>query len=228
MRWLSVCPDDPYGVDLLLSIYGDRIELRPEYLALRCPNCGKADEEKAVTTFISPEFRVESKRDARRDFLTTTDDFLLVGPRFVEMMREEGIGGYRLVPLPGEERFQLLLPTRVPGDFSRSMLETHIEPEGSWYGGRTILNPSPLPGKATLDHRCICCNRHFETTGFIKTTSMQLPDDPLVLCTPQFNHESDRGNRFKLFCTDTVAGIIRQRKLTGCDFWDADIPKRWP
>ena len=228
MRYFCIYPEDPVGIFFVLSTATDDrgVELRPEYLHLRCSNCGKIDEEVAVTHHLPEDFRIRSKRDATWDVLRTADEFFLVSRRFVDVMEKEGLSGAKLLALPNEKHFMLFIAERVPGRFELSGLRTEASELGSWYGGRrvkTALVPGnrhprrahPLPGKATADQRCVVCGRHFETVGFVESASVTPPNDPRRFFTSSFNHESDRGNRFKVFCSEIVAGILEKHHLTG-------------
>jgi hypothetical protein len=73
----------------------------------------------------------------------------------------------------------------------------------------------PLPGRSTKAGRCTVCKRHFATYGFVDPASLELPKNPRALFSPSFNHESTRGNRFELLCSEVLANLLVKHRLKG-------------
>lgn len=185
-----------------------------EYVDLICPNCGKVDERAAIERFIHPAVRVTSKSDSKRDLIGTEDGFLLVSRRFEELMARQAIRGLQMTPLPGDDRFFLAVPIRVPTDFDRAGLEIH-GPDGG--------TPYRTPGERleTPDHRCIVCGRHYELCLQPMLRAMELPSDPLTLFTSEVRFEKQYGEMTLLFASEHARAILDESGLKGLDFVEA-------
>lgn len=231
LTYVRVVLHDASDIYHLLTdeVEGEPLRWREAYRTLCCGNCGKIDEERALRSYLSPDFRINRKADARRDLLRTWDEVLLVGQRLVELIRREGVSGVELLPLPGDNRFMVMLPERVPADFSRSGLTVVANhATGGWDGGHFLRGRDVRPpGAKTEDGRCIGCRRHFQTLGFIRPDCLTAPVGGLRFFTTSFNHESIRSNRFYLLCTERLADLLLAEKVTGVALKHAGTAKRW-
>lgn len=82
------------------------------------------------------------------------------------------------------------------------------------------------------DGRCAACRRHFATYGFVRASALTPPKRLLAFFTPSFNHESRRGNRFKVYCSEKVIDVLFRTNLAGFRVYATDSntqmsPRNW-
>jgi hypothetical protein len=230
MKYFDLMPADLHAVQpfVLAHEVQDQVVLRPEYNDLRCANCGKLDEELAIDRFISPAVRVETAAARRRDFVPMPYDFTAVSRRFVDFYHSSGMSGLKLYALPGDPDFSLVIAERRPASFDRSTLRIQTPELGAWVGGyvtaecRTRL----LEGECRTPGTCEACQRRFVTSGIVASACIDKPSSPLAWFTTSFNHESERGNRFTLYCSELVANLLSESRLRGAQLTELDAPTR--
>jgi hypothetical protein len=170
------------------------VQLRERYQGLCCPlwRCRKFDELVAIQLGIEPDVKIQS----RSDFLTTNDGLICVSQKVCDVISQHGIVGFRLVKLPGDERYTIGLPSLVA--------ETDLDTSGMEFHGQ-----------------CPNCGRYRETCLCPITKSMKLPTNSRAIICPSVNMESTRGREFWYLTTKEVVDIFRKHKLSGVEYIEA-------
>jgi hypothetical protein len=145
---------------------GQPLGYRAEYQALRCRRCGKLDEFAAIDRFVPADLSFRS----RWSYLGLSDDFgIAVDSTFISLVAEQGIGGLRFFPLPGDRRYQLLLPTCI--------MPVDALTAGFQYSGQP----------------CEVCGRYPEAVVGPLVESITKPDDPMtIFCGEQSEQQHER------------------------------------
>lgn len=184
--------DRPDDAPLEFLFYGEsaRLELRDRYDGYQCACCGKIPEFTAIRRAgIDERFRIMSSWD----FVVTADDVPCVSQRFVESVRRHRIRGFDFIPLPGDDRYFVALPTIwVPVD---------IPTCGVRFG---ILCPQ--------------CQRFSETTYRPMLKSLSPRDDHAdAVYSPAIFSESVRGRRIDFLAGEAVAQMLLDGAFSGLD-----------
>ncbi|MCS7017373.1 MAG: hypothetical protein NZM42_14820 [Gemmatales bacterium] len=178
-------------------LYTDSLEsgvvLRPRYAGMECPRCRKLDETTAIKLKgIDPDVRIRAKTD----YLITDDGFICVSRRAYEVIVDNEIGGWNVVPLPGDDRYMLALPEReLVTDMQKVGMKFHV--------------------------KCLQCSRYRETCGFPLLQSMQLPESPKIVCCSEVWLENIRGRRFWFLVHEEIVKIFKTHRLTGLEYMKA-------
>lgn len=216
MKYFEIFPCDRHSNLWILgeeSLSGH--QLFECYSKMVCPNCGKVDERSAISMGCDPRVRVESRKDAKRDILQSDDGFFLFSVNFVEKFKSSGCKGVTFLHLPGDDRFQVAIPLRVPIDLAIAGLKYHPP-----FGSRPYGDDSTLP-EEDADHRCILCGRFFEMTSQPLLSSIRLPTDPLMVFAPDFRYEKQEGEVGMLFVSGEVRQLLTRWKVKGIEFEEA-------
>lgn len=165
------------------------VRLREEYSSLECPKCHKIDEIAAIELGVSPEVRIRSKSD----YLLSDDGLVCVSTSAQKVFAEMSTDSVRLVPLSGDSRYSILLPTNF------ALTER---------------------GKAGMElHRvCPSCGRFRETCASPAVASLTLPDQETVIACPDIALENSRGRTFWFLVSEDATSALRAAKLSGLEY----------
>jgi len=165
------------------------VRLREEYSSLKCPKCRKIDELAAIELGVSPEVRIRSKSD----FLVSDDGLVCVSTSAQKVLAEMNTDSVRFVPLPGDSRYSILLPTNFA-----------ITDQGK-VGMRFL-------------RECPSCGRFRETCAFPAVASLTLPDQEMMIACPDIALENTRGRTFWFLVSEDAASALRAAKLSGLEY----------
>ena len=165
------------------------IRLREQYVPLQCAKCKKFDQIAAIDIGISPDVKIRSKSD----YLISSDGLICVSEAAQKVLLEVCPTSVRFVPLPGDSRYSILLPTSfVPTDPAKSHMEFH--------------------------RPCQLCGRFRETCLFPALASMSLPSGSNVFACPDLALEGYRERRFWFLASEDVVSALRAAKLSGVEY----------
>jgi hypothetical protein len=201
MAVCRIAPADPIQADWLFWVddRAARLRARQQYLDLVCPGCGKLDELGAIERGLPSEFAVKGSRD----IVGTADGFLLASVRARKVIEAASMIGCSFRPLLGDDKYQLILPTRfAPTDASRA-------------------------GVRFIDPRCSVCNRYREVVGGFIPEGMEVPQERYAIFAPEVWSESILGRRQILMATEEAGREIKRAKLRGAVLLDASTFRRF-
>ena len=171
----------------------DRLVLRPEYRELACDRCGKLDEARALREIGIARLEIESDRQ----FLGTSDEFIMVGRTFQEAYETLGLNGLEFLEVPGSSSWSVVLPSVV----------MDVDPA--------------LAGFEIHGGHCSRCGRAREATVGPLMASITKPEDPMSVFTANAWSESVKGRRLHLFCSEAVAQGLKRSCLKGLELLEA-------
>ena len=192
MRWYTLFPKDQrYNNWILYSEEPEpdlRIAVRAIYAASACASCGKVDEYASIRSRIDDNVAIR----ATTDVVGTSDGFICLSLRVVDIMGNAGIHGLDLIRLPCK-RYLVGIPTVV------------------------ALTDAATSGMDFID-KCGGCGRFRETTGWPGMLAMEVPQDPMQIVTSSLPSESTLGRRTMLTISEPVVAIFKKARLTGISY----------
>jgi len=172
-------------------LYRDDMErgrlLRDRYAALPCVKCGKVDEQAAVRSGLDGDIAIRSQRE----FVQTSDGFICVSRRVKDLCEAQRIAGWEFIPIPGDSRYWLCLPTTV----------VPVVDEATC--GMEFHNP------------CTKCGRHKEAILWPGLASMKLPAEANDIVLPRVAFENGVGRKFIYLFSEPTFKMFKSAKVTG-------------
>lgn len=166
------------------------LQARRSYEGFQCGICWKIDEEQAFRLPIDDRVNVSS----RRDFFGTEDNQICISRGLMQILIDGNIAGLRYLPLPGDERFVLVLP--------EVFVPTNREAAGFIYEGP----------------KCPECGRHEGVYIMPQLASLTPPDDPDVIFSSDVWLENRLGRITLLMASDKTVALLKKNKITGIFF----------
>ncbi len=191
----ELCPSDS-GESLWLFYHdeNDREQLvvRPEYLDLVCPSCGKIEEDAAIRRGVSRKFRVNSNKD----WIGTSENWNVVSQRFRKIIGEAGIQGLHFDAIPMEPEYYVLTCT--------CLVETDEEEAGF-----------------EVKNRCGACGRYAEKYVGPLMEGLAVPENAATFFASCVSNESIKSAFRPLFAPGLLVRSLREFNLVGVEYLEA-------
>jgi len=200
MNYYSIDPKDHRYDNYVFFESDDDIGLvvRTQYSHLRCPVCKRMDTAKALELPCPAGVRIRGRHDLQQ----THDGVYYCNSRTRQVLDDNGVSGIRYVQIPDQSDYYLIVPTwKCPIDRSQ-------------------------PGFEFVPPQCSKCGRFTEVYRFSRLTAMTLPEDPLVVFTPEISRESGSFTIITLLISEQVMKILKAGRVSGISF--SKLAQTWP
>lgn len=144
---------------------------RSRYDKYACTECGKINENRAIADGIDEDVLIQS----HDDLVCSDDGLYLASARFALFLKEAGIAGIELIPLPGESKYEIVNP--------KLLVPTNREACGSRFG-----------------RRCERCGRYREVYGIPEISAMLNPPKTMAIFASDVWLETKLARNTILFC----------------------------
>jgi len=200
MRFYLIDPKDHRYSNYIFYLLSDDdyLVLRESYRHLQCQVCKKIDEIAALQLPLEPDVQIQGRFDLNQ----TSDGMYHCNDRVKKIVEDNGISGIRFIELPGKEDCYVMVPT--------------VE----------VLVDRSQPGHKYNEPKCPNCGRYREVFGFARLSPLSLPEDPMVIFTPEIWLEDSRGKNAVLLVSQQVMQIMKVQKVSGIMF--SELAQSWP